>query len=107
MPATAAESKWSRWVVKDGYNPNFHWAPVVYTTPDGYICLEVSQLRAFCQLLQNFAVPDPHEINNKWEFRYYPYSEGGYHGKLIAGGGYGNIAMTLIVRMSSSKTTSK
>eukprot|EP01125_Pyxidicula_operculata_P010567 TRINITY_DN3475_c0_g1_i1.p1 TRINITY_DN3475_c0_g1~~TRINITY_DN3475_c0_g1_i1.p1 ORF type:complete len:382 (-),score=43.04 TRINITY_DN3475_c0_g1_i1:30-1175(-) len=82
---------WSRWIIKSGYNPNFHWAPVVLSLDDGYICLE------------NFAVPDPREINNLWEFRYYKYSEGGYHNKLMDGGGYGNIAMTLLVRMKSNK----
>jgi len=48
---------------------------------------------------QNFAVPNPLEINHKWEFRYYKHSEGGYHHKLMEGGGYGNIAMTLRVQM--------
>jgi len=81
-------SLWSRWVIKDGYNPNFHWAPVVLVTDEGYVCLE------------NFAVPDPLEINNKWEFRHYLYKDGGYHAKLTEGGGYGNIALTLKVRMT-------
>lgn len=41
VPAMAAAKKWCRWVIADGYNPNFHWAPVVFTTSEGYICLEV------------------------------------------------------------------
>lgn len=81
-------SLWSRWVLKDGYNPNFHWAPVVLVTDQGYVCLE------------NFAVPNPLEINNKWEFRYYLFKDGGYHSKLTEQGGYGNIALTLLVRMT-------
>jgi len=85
VPALGA-STWSRWVIKDGYNPNFHWAPIVLTTEEGYICLE------------NFAVLNPLEINSKWEFRYYKFSEGGYHQKLMEGGGYGNVAITLLVR---------
>jgi hypothetical protein len=44
-------------------------------------------------------VPDPLEINDKWELRYYAFAEGGYHRGLMRSGGYGNIAMTLVVRM--------
>jgi len=87
VPALNASS-WSRWIIKDGYNPNFHWAPVILTSDEGYVCLE------------NFAVANPCEINHKWEFRFYKYSDGGYHAKLMEGGGYGNIALTLLVRMN-------
>lgn len=69
------------------YSPNFHFAVVICCDENEYVTLE------------NFAVSNPSEINDKWKFLVYQMdNENSYHGKLQSSGGYGNACFSLIIR---------
>ncbi|KAH3757547.1 dual specificity protein phosphatase 1 [Pelomyxa schiedti] len=91
--------QWNRKVPLDHnlYTPNFHYAAVVfvddasgtYTTLENFSTIHLSR--------------GPDDSNSKWKFFVYRTEDGPhhlttYHERLTRTGGYGNVAMTLVVR---------
>ena len=83
-------SLWSRFV-KCSYNPNFHYAVVIM----------IDKQHSTYITLENWAVNDSNATNNKWDYRIYKNLNGkSYHEQLCNSNGYGNVAMTLLLKIS-------
>ena len=78
--------------IECSYNPNFHFAPVVLVDHDHGVLVT----------LESWAVNDVDAVNSSWAFRCYSTADplGSYHSRLVESGGYGNIALTFVVRRS-------